>query len=173
MSTSGTSPALIRSERHIASVRQELRAAAHSVVDAMAHRGHQIVAVQGVRTDAEQFAIWRVGRELRDGRWVVVGQTNTKAMTSYHTPHGETWRAALDFAFLIGGQLVGPKPGPGNDSWDPELPWKTLVEMAESFGLESGGRFPPIDAKTGLGWDPGHVQLPKWRSLLPPPRVLR
>jgi hypothetical protein len=39
--------------------------------------------------------------------------------------------------------------------------WKAIGEIGELCGLMWGGRFKPISLRTGLGWDPGHFQLPR------------
>jgi hypothetical protein len=51
----------------------------------------------------------------------------------------------------------------GNLLWPPRAPdaWLELGRIAEECGLVWGGRWPPIDPKTGLGVDPPHVQLPR------------
>jgi len=157
--------ALIRSHRHIDSVRPELRSKAWLVESIMRSKGHEVVAVSSVRTDEDQLKIWRVGREYKDGAWVVVGPVVTRAQTSADSPHGFRVKAALDWAFLLGGQLVGPKPGPNNDSWDAELPWAVFGAVVESQGLRWGGRFKPLDKVTGLGWDAGHSEMENWRTL--------
>lgn len=43
------------------------------------------------------------------------------------------------------------------DTTDPV--WVAIGKIAEGLGLRWGGRFHPLD-KTGMGWDPGHVERP-------------
>lgn len=51
--------------------------------------------------------------------------------------------------------------GPDKLLWsttDP-APWSVIGVIAEGLGLRWGGRFAPLD-RNGLGWDPGHCELP-------------
>jgi hypothetical protein len=48
----------------------------------------------------------------------------------------------------------------GNPFWKaPADIWFAMGEIAEMCGLVWGGRFKPLDQRTGLGWDPAHVQM--------------
>ena len=42
--------------------------------------------------------------------------------------------------------------------------WREYGEQAEALGLVWGGRWAPIDGRTGLGFDFPHVEHPDWRS---------
>lgn len=53
--------------------------------------------------------------------------------------------------------------GPDKVNWDVTSPasvaiWKRMGLIGEALGLRWGGRFGPVSAKTGLGWDPGHFE---------------
>ena len=39
--------------------------------------------------------------------------------------------------------------------------FKELGKVGQSEGLEWGGTFKPISKRTGYGWDPAHLQMPK------------
>lgn len=116
-----------------------------------------------VRTDADQLALYKQGRELRDGLWRVVDPklVITNAATSDSTPHGEHWRAAYDLAFLIDGKLVSPAPGVV-DSWHNSHPWVRVADHGEAVGLEAGERW---RTKTFPHGDKPHYQLRNWRGL--------
>lgn len=44
--------------------------------------------------------------------------------------------------------------------WDTLDPvWWTIGRIGESLGLRWGGRFTPVNSQ-GLGWDPGHFEIP-------------
>lgn len=143
--------------------------------------GHVLAVVQGRRTDAEQLALFRKGRALLRGVWHVTDPrlVVTRAQTARDSAHGckcdvgdahrkndgKGCAMAFDFAFVLDGVLVGPRPGKGNDSWDADLPWAAVARIAEDCGLLSGARFGESRPGALDGWDAGHVELPGWRTL--------
>lgn len=102
--------------------------------------------VQGLRTFAEQQALYEQGR-TRPGNRV----TNSKAGQSYHN-----YGLAIDFALLIDGKL----------SWDikkdsdrdGEADWMEVVDSFEVLNYTWGGRFhsitdnPHIEKTFGINW---------------------
>lgn len=112
------------------------------------------VGVQGgVRTDAEQLALYMKGREWRDGKWVIVnpGAVVTNAMTTGQSKHGQ--HKAVDvWVMLPSGQpLLYPSQAPGIF----EGVYAALGAKGEAFGLRWGGRF-----KLASGPDRPHFEIP-------------
>lgn len=149
-----------------------------ALADALIH-GHVLALVQGSRTKADQRRLFAKGRKLEGGRWVVVDRSRvvTNARTLADTAHacvcdpegtGAGCRGcalAADWAFAVDGELVGPRPGKGNDSWDADLPWKEVALILERHGLVSGMRFGESAPGAMDGFDLGHVEVPEWRRL--------
>jgi peptidoglycan L-alanyl-D-glutamate endopeptidase CwlK len=107
----------------------------------MAAQGHPMIVVGGIRTAAEQHALWRQGREI-PGKIV----TNLDGIhhPSRHQPHADGYGHALDIVFIVDG-----KP-----SWAEDLPWDAYGKEAEAAGLVWGGRFVKLV-------DRPHVELPE------------
>ena len=149
-----------------------------ALLDALRH-GHVLGLVQGSRTRADQLRLYAKGRKLDGGRWRMVdpGRVVTNARKLADTAHacvcdpegkGAGCRGcalAADWAFLIDGELVGPRPGKGNDSWDLDLPWKEVALILERHELVSGARFGESSPGAMDGFDLGHVEVPGWREL--------
>jgi hypothetical protein len=151
--------------KHLASLHPRIRPQAQQFMERMAARGTPVALVQGARTPAEQLLLWSKGRDLIDGKWVITDPSRivTKARTVTSSAHG--YALAFDWAFLLKGDLVGPRPGKGNDSWDPDLPWKEGARVAIELGLVSGAAFGESAPGALDGWDLGHVELADWRTL--------
>jgi peptidoglycan L-alanyl-D-glutamate endopeptidase CwlK len=88
------------------------------------------------RTPAEQMELFKIGRELREGKWIVIAPKKcvTWILNSKHI-----LRKAFDVCILINGKLL----------WNPELdadkdgvPEYTEAGLiGQSLGLRWGGRF--------------------------------
>lgn len=110
------------------------------MVAAVNKRGHKIEVTQGLRTFAEQGALYAQGR-TRKGPVV----TNAKAGQSLHN-----YGVAVDFALILNGKYVWPERHPV---------WRIIGEEARKVGLEAG-----------YWWknqDKPHVELPgiTWQEL--------
>lgn len=108
-----------------------------------------LAIVWGVRTEAEQLALWARGRTTKGEPPYTeenpLGRTVTRAQHAHETAHGRA--AAFDFCPVLDGVWA----------WK-DLELFTLVgQYAEAHGLAWGGRWPQRDA--------GHVELPDWKSL--------
>lgn len=106
-------------------VHPELAARFERVRTACAALGVTIIPTQGLRTIAEQDALYAKGRTA-PGKIV----TNARGGSSLHN-----FGRAIDFAFLVDGKA----------SWDDRLPWALVGAMGVHLGLEWGGawvRFP-------------------------------
>jgi peptidoglycan L-alanyl-D-glutamate endopeptidase CwlK len=122
------------SENRLKKVHPELANRVRMLIDKMAQAGVQLEVVQGLRTIAEQNALFAQGRS-KPGRIV----TNARGGQSNHN-----YGLAVDLVPFTNG-----KP-----NWDaPNSIWMALGSEAETLGLEWGG-----------GWkkfiDRPHVQLP-------------
>lgn len=101
--------------------------------------GLRIRATSGLRTGAEQDALYAQGRTT-PGAIV----TNARAGSSAHNKG-----AAVDFAF---------EKTDGRLSWNDSEPWDQVGALAESIGLSWGGRWTTFK-------DRPHVELSSWRDL--------
>jgi peptidoglycan L-alanyl-D-glutamate endopeptidase CwlK len=124
--------------RHLRGCHPELAYRVRALIDALAHEGHTILLTQGVRTAAQQAALYAQGR-TRPGKVV----TNCDGVThrSNHQPKADGYGYAVDVAWRIRGLVT----------W--EGPWDRLGTLAAAHGLTWGGtwvRFP----------DRPHLELP-------------
>lgn len=122
------------SENRLKKVHPELANRVRMLVDKMAQAGVQIEVVQGMRTFAEQDALFAQGR-MKKGNVV----TNARGGQSNHN-----YGLAVDLVPFTNG-----KP-----NWDaPNSIWTALGSEAETLGLEWGGAWKKF-------LDRPHVQLP-------------
>lgn len=127
-----------RDRQRLLGVHPDLIAALVRVFDEMDADKAPLFIVSGVRTQAEQMALYAQGRTVKGA---IVTYKDGIRHRSNHQPHADHYGHAVDVAFL------GPQP------FDPRHPWEALGELAESLGLIWGGRF------LGLR-DLGHLELP-------------
>ncbi len=121
-------------------VHPTLAARASKLIELAKADGFTLRVVQGLRTIAEQDALYSQGR-TRKGPKV----TNAKGGQSNHN-----YGLAVDFAFVVGGEI----------SWDEKL-YKNLGRWAKQVDLAWGGNWKSVDLP--------HVELPgipKWSELL-------
>jgi len=131
----------VSEERLLLGLRPELRDKYVQLRDKCAEEGIRIKLVQGRRTDADQRALYALGRSTP-------GIIVTEARTAAETPHGIG--AAFDIAIFDGDKI----------SWtEPRMTPKyvRVGEIGESIGLDWGGRFKKPDKP--------HFQLPNWKAL--------
>ncbi len=137
----------VSNERHVGTLSAVYRAAARSLVMSCWAHGLAVVIVQARRTDAEQYELWRKGRETMGpnaSAKKTFGDTVTEAKTAYDTPHG--CGMAVDVAFLVDDKT----------SWSPSLPWAEYGAVVRSLGQAWGGDFAFPDL--------GHAQHANWRA---------
>ncbi|OMF98169.1 M15 family metallopeptidase [Paenibacillus sp. FSL R7-0337] len=122
-------------------------AAANALIERSYSRGVPILITQGLRTVAEQDALYAQGRTKPGG---IV--TNARGGFSYHN-----YGLAVDFALLL--------PDASNVSWDMkrngnkdgEVDWLEVVQEAKALGFEWGGDwtsfkdYPHLQMSFGLG----------------------
>ncbi|WP_375104035.1 M15 family metallopeptidase [Paenibacillus sp. RS8] len=111
-----------------------VKAATVALIERCYARGVNIVITQGLRTIAEQDALYAQGR-TKPGSIV----TNAKGGTSYHN-----YGLAIDFALLLpDGKQVSwdlKRDGDGDKVAD----WTEVVQEAKALGFEWGGDFVSI-----------------------------
>lgn len=129
-------------------VHPELRLKIQNIIRAMSQLGFEIFVASAVRTDAEQFELYKKGRKLIDGQWVpvdpirktgIVTDKNGTTNRSNHQTKEDGFGHAVDLVFLIDG------PDQDHDldtpSWDERHPWDLMGLMGEKLGLTWGGRW--------------------------------
>jgi peptidoglycan L-alanyl-D-glutamate endopeptidase CwlK len=118
-------------------VHPRLRAALTQIFAVMATLGHPMRVISGLRTDAEQAALYAQGR-TSPGAIVTYRDGSTKR--SEHQAHGDGLGHAVDCAFL------DDPDTPTVETWDERKPWELYGVLGETLGLAWGGRWRrPID----------------------------
>lgn len=107
---------------------------------AMHELGFDMIVTDGVRTVAQQQALFAQGRSQPGA---VVTNADGIVKKSNHQPHADGLGHAVDMCFLVDGQ----------PSWDEHLPWALYGAMAKSQGCVWGGDWKSIT-------DRPHVELP-------------
>jgi peptidoglycan LD-endopeptidase CwlK len=126
-------------------VHPRLVASVMRITYAMSELGLGLIVTDGLRTVAQQAALYARGRTA-PGPIV----TNCDGVThrSNHQAHADGLGHAVDLCFIVHGQ----------PSWDASLPWDLLGAMAAQQGLQWGGDA-AFRAK-GL-CDRPHLELPE------------
>lgn len=111
------------------------------ILSAMSALGFEMMVTDGVRTAAQQQALYAQGR-TKPGK--IVTRADGVMTRSNHQPHkDDDYGHAVDCCFVVGGR----------PSWDDKLPWALYGAMAKSLGLRWGGEFTTIT-------DRPHIELP-------------
>lgn len=127
-----------RDRVRLVGVHPALIEALREVFDEMDGWGHPMFVVQGVRTVAQQQALYAQGRTVAG---VVVTMKDGVKFRSNHQPHADGFGHAVDCAFSSGAPFA------------PTHPWEVYGEKCEARGLIWGGRWShPHDAP--------HAELP-------------
>lgn len=140
------------SRMRVGKLTPETRDLAEQLLRAAAKAGMPIVVTAGLRTMAEQQALYERGRTAvsqERGERIV---TNAKPGSSAHN-----YGAAIDVAFLVDGKYSQPAEG---------QPWARLGNIGESLRTASGKRFAWGGRFTSLV-DRPHFELSDWRTLRP------
>lgn len=124
----------------LAGVHPTLIVAVTKILNAMAALGYPMRVTDGMRTQAEQAALYAKGRTAPGA---VVTNADGLLKKSNHQTHADGWGHAVDCCFLVDG-----KP-----SWASDLPWELYGHLAKFLGLEWGGDFHSIT-------DRPHIELP-------------
>lgn len=127
----------VASEKRLKALMPEFATKIRLLVERVSKRGYQVEITQGLRTFAEQDALYAQGR-TRKGPKV----TNAKSGQSLHN-----YGLAADFALMKGSKYVWPDPHPV---------WQVIAEEAKTLGLEAGYYWQHPDKPhvevAGLGW---------------------
>lgn len=114
---------------------------------AMAQLGIGMIVTDGVRTDAEQHALWQKGRnpagQVVDRSQVVTNADGIRTRSN-HQRKPDGYGHAVDCCFL---------DGQGKPSWADSHPWALYGAMARALGLKWGGDWVTLP-------DRPHVELP-------------
>jgi len=101
------------------------------ILDAMAAAGHPMFVVQGVRTVAQQQALYARGRTTPPiGSKFIVTMKDGVTHRSNHQPHADGYGHAVDCAFS---GVVNP--------FGDQMPWEDYGKRVEAAGLIWGGRW--------------------------------
>lgn len=103
-----------------------LQAKVTILIGAMADLGFRMVVTDGIRTDAQQIALYAQGRTATG---VVVTHCDGVQLRSRHQPQADSWGHAVDCTFTVDG-----KP-----DWAEAHPWRLYGEMGKALGLKWGG----------------------------------
>lgn len=124
--------------RKLDGVHPDLRRKVEQIVAAFAALGYDLRVTDGVRTVAEQQALFAQGRttpgpDVSPARPLGRTVTNADGVTkkSNHQPHDDGVGHAVDCTFWID----------GSPSWAPDLPWTLYGAMAQLLGLKWGGNW--------------------------------
>ncbi len=115
-----------RDQLRLAGVHPRLRQFLEDIFDEMEAEKAPMFVVQGVRTDAEQAALYAQGRYVLGA---IVTYKDGVTHKSNHQLHLDGYGYAVDCAF------VGPQP------FDERHPWETYGVACEARGLRWGGRW--------------------------------
>lgn len=111
--------------------------------------GLRWTVVQAYRTEDEQMAIYRLGREQEpSGVWKV---TDKKAVRTNALPDESAHcrRVAYDIAILVDGKI----------DWNDTALYVAAAQIGKRLGLEWGGDWNALHHG-----DVGHFNLPDWKS---------
>lgn len=120
-------------------VHPKLVTACRTLLATMETLGFPMFIANGLRTVAEQDALFEQGRTTPGN--IVTNVDGSDLSKATHCPQTDGYGHAVDFAFS------SPKP------WDAAHPWRAFGENAKALGLKWGG-----DWKTMKG-DLGHVEI--------------
>ena len=121
-------------------VHHDLVAKVGQILLAMQALGYQMGVTDGLRSEAQQQALYAQGRTAPGD---IVTNADGVTHKSNHQAHADGFGHAVDCAFLMNGAF----------SWDDTLPWTLYGAMAKALGLVWGGDWHAIV-------DRPHVELP-------------
>ena len=111
--------------RHLRGCHPELKWRVRNLVEALAHEHLTILLTQGVRSAAQQQALYAQGR-FRPGK--IVTNCDGLVKVSNHQPKADGYGYAVDVAWRTKAGVI---------SW--EGPWDRLGQLAQAHGLVWGG----------------------------------
>ena len=113
-----------------------------AILEAMNVLGFPMMVTDGVRTQAQQQALYAKGRTVPGKK---VTNVDGVRVQSNHQPKADGYGHAVDCCFL---------DERGKPSWAASHPWRLYGEMAKASGLVWGGDWKSLVDKP-------HIELPK------------
>jgi peptidoglycan L-alanyl-D-glutamate endopeptidase CwlK len=110
-----------------------------ALVDALSRQGYDLVLTQGVRSVAQQQALYAQGR-TKPGK--IVTACDGTRHPSNHQPKADGYGYAVDVAWRVAGSIT----------W--EGPWPTLGILAAAHGLTWGGTWTRFPDRPHIEWTP-------------------
>lgn len=105
------------------------------LLDVMDRLGYPMIVTDGVRTAAQQKALFDQGR-TKPGK--IVTYRDGVTSKSNHQPWADGFGHAVDCTFVVDLDGDGDQDDP---TWDEKRPWTLYGVIAESQGLSWGGRW--------------------------------
>lgn len=124
----------------LAGVHPDLQQRVPQILAAMAALGFEMRVTDGLRTTAQQQALYALGR-TKPG--TIVTNADGVVHPSNHQAKADGFGHAVDCTFWVDGV----------PSWANHLPWRCYGECAKALGLKWGGDFLSIK-------DRPHIELP-------------
>ena len=121
-----SSPFTLRDRSRLDGIHPDLIARLETVFSQMAALGKPMFVVMGVRTVAQQQALYAQGRTAPGP---IVTMKDGVKNRSDHQPYPDGFGHAVDCAFV------------GSDPFSETHPWETYGELVEAQGLTWGGRW--------------------------------
>ena len=127
-----------RDRQRVEGVHPRLVTIIERVLAIMETAGHPMRVISGVRTTAQQQALYAQGRTTPGA---IVTYLDGVTKRSHHQAHLATGLGhAVDCAFIDNPDT------PHNETWDERQPWELYGVAGETFGLIWGGRWRrPVD----------------------------
>lgn len=113
-------------------VHPDLQVAVRRIIAAMDALGFEMRVTDGVRTLAQQQALYAQGRTTPGP---IVTRADGVRNPSNHQVKADGFGRAVDMTFWLEGE----------PSWADDLPWRLYAEMAKALGLRAGADWPKPD----------------------------
>ena len=123
---------IARDEARLQGVHPDLKQRVLTMLDALDVLGYPMFVTQGVRTVAEQKALYAQGRTAPGP---IVTNADGVFKVSNHQVKSDGFGHAVDCAFL------NDPDTPKSEVFDPAMPWDLYGLMAEKLDLTWGGRW--------------------------------
>lgn len=124
-----------------------LVSAVTALLNAMTALGHPMMVTDGLRSTAQQQALYARGRTTAGPK---VTNADGIVKRSNHQRHDDGLGWAADCAFVVDGL----------PSWDVRLPWKTYGVLANTFKLRWGGSWSSLHDLPHVELDPLRFKEP-------------
>lgn len=127
--------------REITDLTPETQVLYNKFKEGMDNAGIDFICTCTRRTAEEQLTLYKKGRELRDGKWIVTDKRKcvTWTLNSRHLKG-----TAFDICILVAGKLLWNDRLDADRDGVPEYTEAGII--GETIGLKWGGRFPNTDS---------------------------